>query len=323
MMRLNRYHAADNMNEFELIKKYFFRDKDRDDVRIGNGDDCAILKPLIGYELAMSMDTLIAGVHFDDSFSPENIGYKSLAVNLSDLAAVAAEPAWVMLSLSLPDINEKWLAEFQKGFFELFNLYPINLIGGDLTRGPLSITIQVTGFLPTNSAILRSGAMVGDLIYVTHELGDAVLALDYLNLKKSLSEDDAKKVLKRLYRPTPRIAESIQLRGIANSAIDISDGLYGDLKHILNDSQVGAKIFIDKIPVSSILAKQSRDYRRSAALHSGDSYELCFTAPKNAVFPELSCKITCIGEITGDNQIEIVDDGNKVLSIDGESFMHF
>lgn len=311
------------MHEFDLIKKYFYREVSRDDVRVGNGDDCAILKPPMGYELAMSIDTLIADVHFDDSFSPENIGYKSLAVNLSDLAAVGAAPAWVMLSLSLPDTNEAWLAGFQKGFFELFNLYPMNLIGGDLTRGPLSITIQITGFLPIRSAILRSGAMAGDSIYVTHELGDAVLALDYLNHKKNLSEDDSKKVLQRLYRPTPRIAESIQLRGIANSAIDISDGLYGDLKHILNASQVGAKLFIDQIPVSSILAKQSRDYRRSAALHSGDSYELCFTAPKNTVFPELSCKITRIGEITEDKKIEIVDDDNKIVSVSDESFMHF
>lgn len=311
------------MHEFDLIKKYFYEDLLRDDVRVGNGDDCAILKPHIGYELAMSIDTLIAGVHFDDSFTAENIGYKSLAVNLSDLAAVGAEPTWVMLSLSLPDINEAWLAAFQKGFFELFNLYPMNLIGGDLTRGPLSITIQITGLLPIQSAILRSGAMPGDSIYVTHELGDAVLALDYLNHKKNLSQADSKKVLQRLYRPTPRIAEGKQLRGIANSAIDISDGLYGDLKHILNASQVGAKIFIDQIPVSNILEKQSRDYRRSAALHSGDSYELCFTASKNAVFPDLLCKITCIGVITGDHQIEILDDDNKPVSVFGQSFSHF
>ncbi|MDP1574965.1 MAG: thiamine-phosphate kinase [Coxiellaceae bacterium] len=312
-----------SINEFDLIQKYFFRRYLRNDVRVGIGDDCALLKPPIGCECAMSMDTLVSGVHFDDSFSPENIGYKSLAVNLSDLAAIGAEPAWVMLSLSLPSVNEAWLVGFCKGFYELCNFHSMNLVGGDLTKGPLSITIQVTGFIPSRSAILRSGAMAGDFIYVTHELGDAVLALDYLRKKHSLSEHAAKKVLQRLYRPIPRINTGIQLRGIANSAIDISDGLYGDLKHILNASQVGAKIFIDKIPVSSILAKQSRDYRRSAALHSGDSYELCFTAPKNAVFPELSCKITCIGEITGDNQIEIVDDSNKVLSVSGESFMHF
>ncbi|MCX7124733.1 MAG: AIR synthase-related protein [Gammaproteobacteria bacterium] len=149
------------------------------------------------------------------------------------------------------------------------------------------------------------------------------MALDYLRKRKSLPEDSAKTVLQRLYRPTPRVVEAIHLRGIASSAIDISDGLYGDLKHILNASQVGAKIFIDQIPVSPILKKESDDYRRATALHSGDSYELCFTAPKNSLLPKLPCKITCIGEITEKRQIEIVDDANNGVSITGESFMHF
>src|SRR3990167_3466966 len=278
-------HAiGDDMNEFDLIEKYFFRPAFQDNVIVGNGDDCAVVKAPAGYELAMSMDTLISDVHFDNSFSSENVGYKSLAVNLSDLAAVGASPAWVMLSLSLPAIDEKWLQGFQKGFFEHFNDYPMTLIGGDLTRGPLSITLQVTGFLPQGSAILRSGANVGDLIYVTHELGDAVLALHYLKKEKILIDSDAKKVLQRLWRPTARIKAGQLLRNIASSAIDISDGLYGDLTHILNASHVGAKIFVDQIPVSTCLEKQPKEFRRMAALHSGDSYELCFTASKNILF---------------------------------------
>ncbi|MCX7121217.1 MAG: thiamine-phosphate kinase [Gammaproteobacteria bacterium] len=311
------------MNEFDLIQKFFFSRTKQGSVIVGNGDDCAIVKAPAKHSLAMSMDTLVSGLHFDDSFSPENIGYKSLAVNLSDLAAVGATPAWVMLSLSLPSIDEKWLAGFQAGFFELFDSYPMTLIGGDLTRGPLSITVQVTGFLPDSTAILRSGAQVGDYIYVTHEVGDAVLALQYLHKGKALSEAAAKNVLQRLHRPTPRIQEGILLRGIANSAIDISDGLYGDLKHILNASGVGAKIFIDQIPVSGILAQESNDLRRQIALHSGDSYELCFTAAKNAVLPKLPCKITCIGEITQDLKIKIIDDKNQPVSVVGESFTHF
>src|SRR3990167_743605 len=183
------------INEFDLIQKYFFKNNVRNDVIVSNGDDCAIMKVPEGYEIAMSIDTLVSGVHFDDTFSPENIGYKSLAVNLSDLAAIGAEPAWVMLTLTLPEVNEHWLAGFQKGFFEPFEHYPMTLIGGDLTKGPLSISVQVTGLLPQASALLRSGARVGDLIYVTHEVGDAVLALDYLRKEKSLSPEDVEKVL--------------------------------------------------------------------------------------------------------------------------------
>ena len=311
------------MNEFELIKKYFFHHPARQDVVVKNGDDCAVLQTPSGYELAMSMDTLVENVHFDKSFSAKNIGYKSLAVNLSDLAAMGATPAWTMLSLTLPNVDEQWLRGFRSGFFELLKLYSLDLIGGDITQGPLSITVHVAGLLPAGAAIKRSGAQVGDAIYVTHELGDAVLALDYLHHKKMLSNIDSKKMLKRLYRPTPRIEVGIALRGIANSAIDISDGLYGDLQHILQASHVGASIFIDKIPTSLVLKKQEINYRRTAALHSGDAYELCFTAPKKTTLPTLPCKITCIGEITDSNKIMILDNEHNPLSVTGNSFSHF
>lgn len=309
------------MNEFELIKKYFFKKPNRDDVITGNGDDCAIVKASTDCEIAMSMDTLVSDVHFDKSFSAENIGYKSLAVNLSDLAAVGATPAWVMLSLTLPAIDESFLKGFQTGFFEHFQNYSMNLIGGDITQGPLSITIQVSGLLPKSSAILRSSAAVGDKIYVTHEVGDAVLALRYLQKEIQLSDHDAEKILPRLYRPTPRINEGIVLRDYANSMIDISDGLYGDLQHILNASQVGATINVDQIPVSSILKKQSTDIRRVTAVHCGDSYELCFTASKK--LPNLPFKITCIGEITQKLGIELRDDKGDIIAISGNSFQHF
>lgn len=309
------------MNEFELIKKYFYRNNHRNDVLVGNGDDCAILKPSSNASLAMSIDTLVSGIHFDHNFTPENIGYKSLAVNLSDLAAAGAKPAWAMLSLTLPSIDEEFLSGFSTGFFELLDRYSMNLIGGDITKGPLSITVQVSGYV--QNPLLRSNAKPGDLIYLTHEVGDAVLALHYLQNKLSLDTEDAEKILPRLFRPTPRVQEGIALNNIATSAIDISDGLYGDLQHILSASNAGAKIYSDKIPVSTILNKQSIDSRRAIALHCGDSYELCFTVPRNVLLPTLPCKVTCIGEITNEHGICLLDENDNRILVSGNSFQHF
>lgn len=312
-----------SLTEFNLIKKFFSKKNKSSDVAVGIGDDCAILTPPIDFDLAMSVDTLVSGVHFDQTFSPEDIGYKSLAVNLSDLAACAAEPAWVMLALTLPEVNTDWLNEFQRGFFSHFTHFPMTLVGGDITKGPLSITIQVSGYTPKNNALLRSGAQVGDRIYVTHELGDAVLALHYLQQQKSLSDEDAAKILPRLYRPTPRITTGIALRGIASAAIDLSDGLYGDLSHILNASDVGATLSVDQLPISKILSKQDTAYRRMVSLHCGDAYELCFTVPKNKMIPNLPCKLTCIGEITAKKGILLLDNHNHPVSVMGDSFKHF
>lgn len=311
------------MNEFDLIKKYFHQHTQSKTVFVENGDDCAVVSAPLGKQIAMSMDTLVADIHFDKHFSPQDIGYKSLAVNLSDLAAVGAKPEWVMLSLTLPSNNENFIQEFQSGFFEHFKIYPMTLIGGDLTHGPLSITIQVSGLLPTGSALLRLGAKPGDQIYVTHEIGDAALALQYLRKKISLSDVDAKKIMHRLHRPTPRIEAGIILRDIATSAIDISDGLFGDLQHILEASHVGAKIFVDQIPVSSVLAQQSPSLRRELTLYGGDDYELCFTVPKNVALPALPYKITCIGEITASSEIILLDDAKNNIVVSGKSYQHF
>lgn len=312
-----------SLNEFDLIKQFFVKKNTQEDVVVGIGDDCAVLTPPTGFELCMSIDTLVSGVHFDHTFSPEDIGYKSLAVNLSDLAASGAKPAWAMLALTLPEVNASWLDAFQRGFFSHFEYYPMTLIGGDITKGPLSITIQVSGFAPTGTALLRSGARVGDRIYVTHELGDAVLALHYLHSQKTLSDDDAAKIVPRLYRPTPRIEEGIALRGIASAAIDLSDGLYGDLSHIVESSQVGATLYIDQLPISSILSKQDLAYRRAVSLHCGDAYELCFTVPPHKAIPTLPCKITCIGEITDKKGIALLDNYGFPVSVMGSSFKHF
>lgn len=311
------------MNEFELIKTYFHQFREHESVLVGNGDDCAILQLPKDYGIAMSMDTLVHGVHFDDHFSAEDVGYKALAVNLSDLAAMGAIPAWVMLSLTLPTLDEKFLQGFQKGFFTHFKKYPMALIGGDITKGPLSITIQISGFMPKNKGVLRSGAQPGDKIYVTNTIGDAVLALLYLQNKVTLTAKESAMVLPKLYRPTPRIDEGMKLLDTASSMIDISDGLYGDLTHILSASHVGANLFIDELPLSCVLTGQPESIKRSAALHCGDSYELCFTVPKNKKIPALDSMVTCIGEITTGSHITLYDKHGCQQIVSNESYRHF
>src|SRR5579872_141773 len=238
------------MNEFDIIKKFFQRQSlHRKDVILGSGDDCALLKMPEDQLLAVSMDTLISGVHFPKDLSAYEIGYKSLAVNLSDLAAMGAIPAWFTCGLSLPDFDENWCKEFSRGLFDLANQYHIELIGGDLTRSKiLSITIQAHGFVPKELALRRDGAKIGDKIYISGKLGHAILKNYY-------------------HRPEPRINLGLALRGKAHSCIDISDGLIADLSHILESSKLGASIYMDKIPVV-----------HQDALISGDDYELCFTA---------------------------------------------
>lgn len=311
------------MNEFDIIKKYFMKHKHHQTISVKNGDDCAILNPPKNTEIAMSLDTLVYGIHFDDTTSARDLGYKSLSVNLSDLAAMGTTPAWVMLSLTLPEIDESFLSNFQQGFFEHFTQYPLALIGGDITRGPMSVTVQVSGFSPTNTALKRSGAQVEDRIYVTNSLGDAAIALQYLQKKISLSPTDAAFVLEKLYRPTPRIHDGIALRNLASSAIDISDGLYADLSHILQASNVGANLFIDEIPISTVLAKQNQHTIRTASLFGGDAYELCFTAPKHVNLSLLKSPATCIGEITANVGIQLIDNENKIHKLTDMSYKHF
>ena len=216
------------MTEFEVIEQYFAEFSNADpDVRCGIGDDAAIIRVPQGMELALSIDSLVAGVHFSVCTTPADIAHKSLAVNLSDMAAMGAIPRWVMLSLSLPTIEHYWLEEFMCGFGKLAKYYGLGLIGGDLSRGPLSVTIQISGLLPENTGLKRSGAAIGDRIYVTGTLGDAGLALAVLEERKNVSEAHLPFLQQRLNRPEPRIEAGLALRTIASSAIDISDGLSG------------------------------------------------------------------------------------------------
>lgn len=322
------------LTEFELINRFFSHTQtNRRDVLVGVGDDAAILQVPSNQLLVTATDTLVAGVHFLEDWSPSDIGYKSLAVNLSDLAAMGAEPAWVMLSLTLPEANEKWLADFAQGFFELINRFNLQLIGGDTTRGPLSITVQVMGFVPSvEKSLRRSGAQVGDKIYVTGTLGSGGLAVQLLRneLPATLLDEQQKQdILKCLNRPEPRIQVGLALRGIASSAIDISDGLAGDLNHILAASQVGAKVMVYDLPLHPALEKLDRNAALQLALNTGDAYELCFTvspaAEKNALtaLAKLNIPCACIGVIEAQAGLRLQNRNGQALALSISGYQHF
>lgn len=294
--------AAEPVAEFQLIREHFLRvGHERSDVALGIGDDCALLRVPEGCELAVSIDTLVEGIHFRRGCDPEGLGHKALAVNLSDLAAMGAEPAWVTLALSLPREDDDWLRSFSRGFAALAGQYGVSLVGGDTTGGPLSITVQVHGFVPHGTAVRRSGARVGDLICVTGSIGDAGLAL-----RGMLNGDSVDAALAaRLDRPTPRIPAGLTLRGVAHAMIDISDGLAADLGHILDASGVGADIELARLPLSDLVAAAvdgTDDW--DLPLTAGDDYELCFTLPISRLGELVSlthhceCALTLIGSIS-------------------------
>jgi len=297
-------------SEFDLIRRYFSgRGAARSDVAVGIGDDGAVLRVSPDSELVVSVDTLVSGIHFPPSTDARSIGHKALAVNLSDMAAMAAEPAWATLALTLPQVDEAWLREFAAGFFDLAQRFDVQLVGGDLTRGPLSVTVQLHGFVPRGQALRRDAARSGDLIYVTGTLGDAALALQLLQHPAACPKG-YDYLRTRLDRPEPRVTQALRLRNVASAAIDVSDGLVADLGHILEASGVGAVLYVDRLP-------RSRAFRACAAagapcgdpswndlvLAGGDDYELCFTVPaaRTAAFTthtvDNSCPYTCVGVI--------------------------
>lgn len=312
------------MNEFELIQHFFNQQTvSRADVTLGIGDDAAIITPPPQQQIVITTDTLVNNIHFLANTDPQDIGYKSLAVNLSDLAAMGATPAWLTLALTLPQADENWLRKFARGFFSLASEHQAQLIGGDLTHGPLAVTIQAHGLVPTGQAILRGNAQPDDLIYVSHTVGDAALALACLQNKMSLSENDKAIVLAKLHRPTPRVTLGIELRNITNAAIDISDGLAADLQHILTNSRVGAEINVDQIPLSDVLRRSvSREAALAFALSGGDDYELCFTvsAAKKDLVPK-NC--TCIGKITRDTAFNLYFSDGKKYHLPATGYQHF
>ena len=320
-----------SITEFGLIEKYFYQHTiKRKDVAVGIGDDCALLTVPNGQQLAITVDTLVAGVHFLATCSVDDLAWKAITVNLSDLAAMGAEPAWLSLAITLPEANEEWLEAFSTNFFECADYYGLQLVGGDTTRGPLTITIQAMGFVPPQAAALRSGAKPGDIIYVTGSIGDAGIGLAISSGKhKPKSKAHGDFLTARFNRPTPRVAVGIAIRQIASAAIDISDGLAGDLLHLLEASGVGATIDLDSLPLSEPLLSES-DFEQAIqyALTTGDDYELCFTVPENKVeqlekaIESTTCGYTKIGRVTGGKLINYTQKGKKVdLQLTG--YLHF
>ena len=304
-------HSESNpLGEFDLIQRFFkagadaMHPNDEKVIALGIGDDCALLKPAAGEEIAITSDMLVEGRHFFMNANPELLGRKALAVNLSDLAAMGAKPIGFTLSIALPNVDIAWLEAFSKGLFAVANQYSCPLIGGDTTAGPLTISITAFGSIPSGKAIRRSGAKVGNDIWASGTIGDARLALAALRHEITLPESDLKQIEHRMHNPTPRVELGMTIRELASAALDISDGLLGDLHHILKQSQVSAKVFLDQIPKSETLQKQSEDIQNQFAASGGDDYEICFTAPteKRDVIDEISTALnlplTRIGSIT-------------------------
>ncbi len=314
------------MDEFNLIKEFFQRTV-TGDVVLGIGDDCAITQVPADKQLAITTDILVAGVHFPADTSPEDIAYKTVAVNLSDLAAMGAEPAWLTLNLTIPEFDKTWLEKFRQGFFNLLDKYRVSLIGGDTTRGPLNVSCQATGFLPKQGNVLRRDqAQVGDAIYVTGQLGAAAYGLHCL--QHELTVDPV--CLQKLNRPTPRVEIGIAMRDIAHAAVDISDGLAADLSHILAASSVGATIYSEKLPLNDTLAHcGDANLILQCALAEGDDYELCFTlAPEYhesllQIARQYNCAVTCIGQIEAQSGLRIIDAANNRIDLSSLGYRHF
>ena len=320
------------LGEFDLIARYFKRPPQR--AALGVGDDCALLAPLpAGQQLAVSSDMLVEGRHFLSTVAPDRLGHKALAVNLSDLAACGAAPLAFTLALALPRADEAFLEGFSRGMFALAQAHGIELVGGDTTAGPLNICITVFGAVPAGQALLRSGARAGDELWVSHPvgggLGDARLALEAFRGGVALDAEAFEAARVRMECPEPRVALGLALRGLASSAIDLSDGLVGDLGHVLAQSHVGATVNADAMPTSRILAAQSLALRRECLLAGGDDYELLFTAAANADAAVMAAAdragvaITRIGRIDAAPGLRVVDGRGAVVTNAFTAFDHF
>jgi thiamine-monophosphate kinase len=319
------------MTEFELIERHFTRRRAgaHPHVLMGVGDDCALLSPAPGMQWAVSSDMLVEGRHFVSTVAPDRLGHKALAVNLSDLAACGARPVAFTLALALPRADEAFAAGFARGLFALADAHNIELVGGDTTAGPLNICITVMGEVPPAQALLRRGARVGDALWVSGTLGDARLALDVLRGTLALHGDDFNRVRQAMELPQPRVALGLALRGVASSAIDISDGLLGDLGHVLRQSKVGARIHVHSLPRSPVLAAQSQALQHECGLAGGDDYELLFTAPASAQDAVLAAgaqagvAVTRIGVIEAAAGLRVVDAHGKTVATPWRAFDHF
>jgi len=316
-----------DLGEFELIERFFTRPARR--ATLGVGDDCALLQTTPGTTLAVSTDMLVEGRHFLSTVPADRLGHKALAVNLSDLAACGAQPVAFTLALALPRADEAFLAAFARGLFALADREACELIGGDTTRGPLTVCVTVLGELPAGTALLRTGARPGDDLYVSGTLGDARLALEAFRGNLTLDAADFAQVRRAMELPTPRIALGIRLRGLATGAIDVSDGLTGDLGHLLRGSAAAAVVDVDALPRSAVLAAQPIELQRECLLAGGDDYELVFTALPSrrdavaAAGASAGTTVTRIGRIEAGAGLRLVDRAGESVTSRFGSFDHF
>ena len=316
------------LSEFEIISRYFTHPASH--TVLGVGDDAALVKVAKGMELAVSTDMLVSGTHFYPDTDPYKLGHKALAVNLSDMAAMGATPRWATLALALPEVDEKWLKPFAKGFMDLARAQEVDLIGGDTARGPLNICVQIMGEVPAGKALRRDGAKPGDEIWVSGRLGDAALALAHLQNRIHLEAREAQACLNKLHTHAARVALGQRLLGLAHSAIDISDGLLADLGHILERSGVAAVIEFTALPKSAVLQKYLiHDVALQALLSGGEDYELCFTALKKnsmelaRLSRKLRLPLTRIGRIEKGKGLTLLDSAGKRMFWNTKGFDHF
>jgi thiamine-monophosphate kinase len=324
--------ATRALGEFGLIGKYFTH-RTRHTL-LGVGDDCALIRPRPGNALAISVDMLVEGRHFFKGADPEALGHKTLAVNLSDLAAMGATPRWATLALALPRVDEAWLAAFSRGFMRLARAHDVDLIGGDTTRGPLNLCVQIMGEVPVGQVLRRDGARAGDDVWVSGTLGDAALGVAAGKRQITLTPAQRRVAMQRLDRPTPRIALGRALAGIARSAIDVSDGLLADLGHICERSKVSAVVELNALPRSPLMrAHEGKPIVQRALLAGGDDYELCFTAPvsRRAAVQRAGARtrvrVTRIGRVIRAPQnavgVVVIDHDGLPLPVTQRGFDHF
>ncbi len=311
-------------SEFELIDRYFR--KEAPSALLGVGDDCALLK--VKDTLAVSTDMLVAGTHFFPDDDAYLLGRKSLAVNLSDMAAMGGKPKWATLALALPCADESWLKAFSRGFLEIASEYGVDLVGGDTTRGPLAICVQIMG--EVQDPLRRDGARTGDDIWVSGTLGNAALGLSHLQGKLMLEEEDAMHCLASLRNPVPRVGLGLALSRISRCAIDISDGFCADLSHILEASKVAARVNFEDLPASSVLEKyRDRPEGRRAFLSGGDDYELCFTSPEakrmevEEIGRRLGLRLSRVGKIISGSGLVLLDGKGAVIEMGEKGYDHF
>jgi thiamine-monophosphate kinase len=317
------------VTEFEIIRKYFARRAPS--AVLGVGDDAALVRPRAGVAVAVSTDMLLAGRHFFPNTEPKALGHKSLAVNLSDLAAMGAEPRWALLAIALPSADGKWLAAFASGFHRLARRYGTELVGGDTTRGPLAISITVIGEVPQKLALRRDAARAGDDIWLSGATGEAALALAHLKRRVKLQGRARSKCLARLHAPEPRVKLGIALRGLARSAIDVSDGLLADLGHIAEASRVAAELRWEDLPRARAIAGcANATLARTCLLAGGDDYELVFTAPRSArprivaAGKKAGVRVTAIGAmVAGRPGVRVRDARGNAIPAPRAGFDHF